>query len=111
MWVYRPVIMVTASPRGASTPSRWPTWLSMISAAAALVKPDSTGWPIRLTSRPRRRAPPTASITPTSAARMEAPVIHCWGSAPAKRDRASATMSAATATGPTARVRLVPNTA
>ena len=56
-------------PRAAVTPSASLSWLTMISSAAAAVKPIITECEMKLTKRPRRSAPKAHCSSPTSSVR------------------------------------------
>ncbi len=90
-------------------PAKWRSWSAMMTMAAPLEKPVSTGWLRRLAKTPSLMMPMTSRISPDSADRMTAPAT---GSIPAPAPAmAAATMIAAMDVGPMERSRLVPSKA
>ena len=77
----------------------------------AVINPEITGWLRKLARKPSRITPMTVSIRPDITASNTAPATYSGVPASASGARAAAVINEATATGPTDRVRLVPNTA
>ncbi len=75
----------------------------------ALMKPEITGWLRKFARKPRRSTAMSSSTAPeSSASSMAAPAYSALLGAN-NGPKAAAVISDTTATGPTARVRLVPN--
>ncbi len=88
----------------------------MIRMPEAVMKPEITGWLMKFTSTPRRNSPMAISIAPernasSSAAASISGVESAAPSALLMPAIAEAVISEMIATGPTARVLLVPNSA
>ena len=92
-------------------PRRGATWPAAIWTAAAVMKPEMTGWLRKFARNPSRSAPMAISMSPaTMASAMAAPRYSGvpWA---ATCPAAAAVMRLATATGPTASAREVPKIA
>ena len=95
----------------AFTPRICFSWLVAISTPLAEMNPLMTGCDSRFARNPSRSKPSTTSITPESAASVIAASQYSAVPGAATAPAALAVISETTATGPTASVRLVPNTA
>ena len=95
----------------ASTPSICLSWLIAISMPEAVINPEITGWLKKLTKKPSRSTPMAINIRPESAANTNAAPMYSGLPGEAKLLSAEAVISAATATGPTAKLALVPKMA
>ena len=82
---------------------------TMMSTAAPLVKPCSTGPEMKLINAPARSSPASTKNPATSSASVAAASIR--SASPATPANAEATIKAATDTGPTAITRLPPRSA
>jgi hypothetical protein len=92
-------------------PSRWAAWLAAIRIPEADRKPAITGWLRKLVKNPRRSRPMATSISPESNDSTRAACRYSGVPGVATPERAAPVISAMMATGPTARVRLVPSRA
>lgn len=86
-------------------------WLIAIKIPEAVTNPEITGWLRKLTKKPSRSTPIAIRISPESAASTSAAPIYSGLPGAAKLLSAEAVISAATATGPTAKLALVPKMA
>ncbi len=75
----------------------------------ALMKPEITGWLRKFARKPRRSTAMSSSTAPESSASNMAAAAYSALPGANSGPRAAAVISETTATGPTARVRLVPN--
>ena len=82
-----------------------------ISSPEAVMKPEITGWLRKFARKPRRNTPRRSRKTPESSASTMAAPRYSGVPWVATLPAAAAVISETTATGPTARVRLVPKTA
>ena len=93
-----------------------PSWLAMIRTPEAVMNPEITGWLMKFTSAPNRNSPIATSMAPemsasSSAAASISGVESAVPSAPLMPAMADAVINEMIATGPTASVLLVPNSA
>ena len=79
--------------------------------AEALMKPAITGWLKKLARKPSRNTPINISIRPDNSASTSTIWVYSAESGGASAEALAAVISAITATGPTARLRLLPKSA
>ena len=96
---------------GAATPSRSVSACSAISAAAPLVKPCSADGEMKLASAPRRSAPISHCITPTSTVTASASWMYCGEPTAASGASTANSASEFAFVGPETTCQLEPNSA
>ncbi len=87
------------------------SWLIAIRTPEALMNPEMTGWLSRLARKPSRARPMATRNRPESSASTTAAARYSGVPGAATLPMAAAVSSETTATGPTARTRLEPNSA
>ena len=101
---------------GIASPDAWIpkialSWLVAMISPDAVMNPETTGCDRRFARKPSLRTPMSASISPESSARTSAAATNSGLPGGATALAAVSVISEMTATGPTARARLVPNSA
>ncbi|MNN77051.1 hypothetical protein D3C81_1934830 [compost metagenome] len=85
------------------------SWPRAMSRPEALMKPEITGWLRKLARKPRRSTAISSSMAPESMASSRAAPAYSALPVANSGPSAAAVINETTATGPTARARLVPN--
>jgi hypothetical protein len=87
------------------------SWLAAMMIPVAVIKPAITGWDKKFAKKPKRNTPRASKIRPERNAKVMAAAIYSDVPGTAILLTAATVRSDTTATGPTAKARLVPKIA